>query len=67
MTELKQLDIGYGYTADDGKTFPFRGKAVGMMPTLNEVLTTFLENRILVNVKSRDRQGNRVKGSVTKA
>lgn len=55
MTELKQFDIGYGYTADDGKTFPFRGKAVGMMPTLNEVLTTFPENRILINVKSRDR------------
>ena len=28
MAELKQLDIGYGYTADGGKTFPFRGKGV---------------------------------------
>ena len=34
MAELKQLDIGYGYTADGGKTFPFRGKGVGLMPTL---------------------------------
>jgi hypothetical protein len=26
MAELKQLDPGYGYTADGGKTFPLRGK-----------------------------------------
>src|SRR6185312_6058953 len=24
MAELEALDIGYGYTADGGKTFPFR-------------------------------------------
>src|ERR1700754_760792 len=24
LAELKALDIGYGYTADGGKTFPFR-------------------------------------------
>lgn len=35
MTELKHLDIGYGYTADGGKSFPFRGKGVGLMPTLD--------------------------------
>ena len=34
MAELKQLDIGYGYTADGGKTFPFRGKGIGLMPEL---------------------------------
>ena len=28
LAELKKLDIGYGYTADEGKTFPFRGKAL---------------------------------------
>ncbi len=26
MSELKTLDIGYGYTADGGKSFPFRGQ-----------------------------------------
>jgi glycerophosphoryl diester phosphodiesterase len=54
MAELKLLDIGYGYTADGGKTFPFRGKAIGMMPTLGEVLTAFPDRRLLINVKSRD-------------
>lgn len=53
MAYLKTLDIGYGYTADGGKTFPFRGKFVGAMPTLDEVLTRFPDKRFLINVKSR--------------
>ncbi|MFB9952237.1 glycerophosphodiester phosphodiesterase family protein [Rhizobium puerariae] len=50
---LKTLDIGYGYTADDGRTFPFRGKGVGLMPTLAEVYETLPDGRFLVNFKSR--------------
>lgn len=54
MARLKMLDIGYGYTADGGKTFPFRGKGIGLMPSLDEVLKTFPDRRFLINVKSRD-------------
>lgn len=54
MAYLKTLDIGYGYTADDGATFPFRGKFVGAMPTLDEVLARFPDKRFLINIKSRD-------------
>lgn len=54
MTYLKTLDIGYGYTPDGGKTFPFRGKFVGAMPTLDEVLARFPDQRFLINIKSRD-------------
>lgn len=54
MAKLKMLDIGYGYTADGGKTFPFRGKGIGMMPTLSEVFATFPDKGLLINVKSRD-------------
>ncbi|SCB35731.1 glycerophosphoryl diester phosphodiesterase [Bradyrhizobium shewense] len=54
VAKLKMLDIGYGYTADGGKSFPFRGKAIGMMPTLSEVLATFPDKKLLINVKSRD-------------
>jgi glycerophosphoryl diester phosphodiesterase len=54
MAEMKALDIGYGYTADGGKTFPFRGAGIGQMPTLAEVLQTFPDRRLLINVKSRD-------------
>ena len=49
---LKSLDIGYGYTANGGKTFPFRGKFIGAMPTLGEVLTAFPEEQLLINLKS---------------
>jgi glycerophosphoryl diester phosphodiesterase len=55
MIELKRLDIGYGYTADGGRSFPFRGKGVGQMPTLDEALKTFADKRPLINGKSRDR------------
>jgi glycerophosphoryl diester phosphodiesterase len=54
MAYLKKLDIGHGYTADGGKTFPFRGKAIGLMPTLAEVLEAFPGQRLLINVKSRN-------------
>jgi len=54
MAKLKTLDIGYGYTADGGKTFPFRSKGVGMMPALSEVFAAFPDKKLLINVKSRD-------------
>ncbi|WP_442859457.1 glycerophosphodiester phosphodiesterase family protein [Bosea sp. Tri-49] len=54
LPELKALDIGHGYTADSGKTYPFRGKGVGLMPSLDEVLARFPDRRLLINVKSND-------------
>jgi glycerophosphoryl diester phosphodiesterase len=54
LAELKALDIGYGYTADGGRTFPFRGRGIGLMPTLEEALRAFPEQRLLINFKSRD-------------
>jgi glycerophosphoryl diester phosphodiesterase len=53
MSTLKTLDVGYGYTADGGATFPLRGKGVGLMPTLEEVLARFPDKRFLINFKSR--------------
>jgi len=50
---LKTLDIGYGYTADGGKSFPFRGKGKGLMPELTEVFEAFPDRKFLVNYKSR--------------
>ncbi len=54
MAELKALDIGYGYTADGGGTFPFRGTGVGAMPTLAEALVALPETPIIFNFKSGD-------------
>jgi glycerophosphoryl diester phosphodiesterase len=52
MDYLKSLDLGYGYTADGGATFPLRGKGVGMMPELSEVLAQFPDKSFLINFKS---------------
>ncbi|HYD88722.1 MAG TPA: glycerophosphodiester phosphodiesterase family protein [Vitreimonas sp.] len=54
MAYLRTLDLGYGYTADGGQTFPLRGQGVGMMPTLREVLAAFPDRRFLINFKGGD-------------
>lgn len=54
MAELKKLDVGYGYTADQGQTFPFRGKGIGLMPSLDEVLEAFPDRALLIHIKSDD-------------
>jgi glycerophosphoryl diester phosphodiesterase len=54
MAHLKTRDIGYGYTADCGRTFSFRGKGIGLMPTLYEVLESFPGRRFSINTKSND-------------
>lgn len=54
LSELQALDIGYGYTADGGKTYPFRGKGIGLMPSLEDVLLHFPHKELLIHVKSND-------------
>ncbi len=48
---LKTLDIGYGYTYD-GKSFPFRGKGIGKIQTLTEVLQKFSDKKFLIDNKN---------------
>ncbi len=50
MDELRKLDIGYGYTADGGETYPFRGKGIGLMPELGEVLEAFPDKKLLIHM-----------------
>jgi glycerophosphoryl diester phosphodiesterase len=56
LAELKKLDVGYGYTADGGKTYPFRGKGMGLMPSLEEVLAAFPDKQLLINQKDNSRR-----------
>jgi glycerophosphoryl diester phosphodiesterase len=51
LAELKKLDVGYGYTPDGGKTYPLRGSGVGLMPTLEEVLATFPDKKLIIHQK----------------
>ncbi len=53
MAQLAALDAGYGYTADGGKTFPFRGKAVGYIPTLQAALNAVPKVPLLYNLKGK--------------
>jgi len=66
MTYLRTLDLGYGYTADGGRTFPLRGTGVGMMPTFAEVIAAHPGRRFLVNIKSNDaEEGKRLDAYMT--
>ena len=51
LVYLQSLDIGYGYTHDGGRTYPFRGKGVGKMPTLVDVLEAYPDKRLLIDHK----------------
>lgn len=59
MAYLKTLDVGYGYTADGGTTYPLRGSGIGQMPELKEVLSAMPDRQFLINFKSREeREGD---------
>jgi glycerophosphoryl diester phosphodiesterase len=51
LAELKTMDVGYGYTADNGQTFPLRGKGIGLLPSFDEVMRQFPEKKFLVHIR----------------
>lgn len=46
LAYLKTLDVGYGYTPD-GRTYPLRGRGLGAMPTVEEVLRAVPRTRLV--------------------
>lgn len=54
LAQLQRLDIGHGYSADGGKTFPLRGKGIGKIPTVEEALAAESYKPFLFNFKSKD-------------
>ena len=50
LAELKRLDAGYRWTADGGRTYPFRGRGINV-PTLSEVLEEFPRARLNIDIK----------------
>lgn len=54
LAELQALDIGHGYTADGGKSFPFRGRNKDRMPSLEQALRALPNTPILFNFKGKD-------------
>jgi glycerophosphoryl diester phosphodiesterase len=64
LAYLKTLDIGYGYTADEGATYPLRGKGVGLMPSFDEVMAAFPDGKFLVNYKSNEQREGDMLGAM---
>ena len=50
LQEVQQLDAGYRFTPDEGRTFPFRGRGVPI-PSLRAVLDRFRDVRLNIDVK----------------
>jgi glycerophosphoryl diester phosphodiesterase len=53
LAELKRLDAGFRWTADGGRTFPFRGQGV-TVPTLREVFAALPSVRFNIEPKQAD-------------
>lgn len=54
LAQLKQLDVGHGYSADGGKSYPLRGKGVGKIPTVEEALAAESYKPFLFRFNSQD-------------
>ncbi len=53
LAELKKLDAGYSFSADGGKSFPFRGKGACFM-SLEEALEEFPSQRFNIDLKDKN-------------
>ncbi len=54
LAELRRLDLGYGYTADGGATYPLRGKGAGLLVTAEQVVAAFPDRELLIDLKNDD-------------
>jgi glycerophosphoryl diester phosphodiesterase len=53
LAQLKQLDAGFHWTADNGRTYPYRGRQI-RVPTLAEVLQGVSGARLVLEIKEDD-------------
>jgi glycerophosphoryl diester phosphodiesterase len=53
LDEIKRLDAGYRFSADDGQTFPYRGQGL-TVPTLEELFQAFPDKRFGIEIKQTD-------------
>ncbi|MCF2857092.1 hypothetical protein L1286_06405 [Pseudoalteromonas sp. SMS1] len=67
MEYLKTLDAGYGYRIGEQAEYPFRGQGIGLIPSLDEVLTRFPEQSFLLNMKTAGPEAIEVLGAYLKA
>jgi glycerophosphoryl diester phosphodiesterase len=51
--ELQKLDAGYAWTADNGQSYPFRGRGI-RIPTLEQVMQAFPSQRLNLEIKEKE-------------
>jgi glycerophosphoryl diester phosphodiesterase len=51
LAQLKEMDVGYGYTADHGKSYPLRNTGIGLLPSFDEVIKEFPDKYFLVHIR----------------
>lgn len=54
LDELRGLDLGYGYTADGGASYPLRGTGTGLVVSLPEVYAAFPDRMFVIDIKAGD-------------
>jgi glycerophosphoryl diester phosphodiesterase len=52
LAQIKALDAGYRWTADQGRSFPFRGRGI-TVPSLSEVLAAFADTPLITEIKEK--------------
>lgn len=55
LAQLRALDVGFGYSADGGNSFPLRGKGVGKMASLDDLLAEMPRRQFIFQFKDNDR------------
>jgi len=53
LSQLKELDAAYNFTTDNGLTYPYRGKGIGI-PTLEEIFKEFEDQEINIEIRQFD-------------
>ncbi len=53
LAELKKFDAGYGFSADEGKSFPYRGMGLSLI-SLEELLEEFPGQRFNIDLKAKN-------------
>ena len=51
LQELRELDAGYSWSDDGGRTHPFRGQGI-RIPALEQILAAFPEKRMIIEMKN---------------
>jgi len=57
LKEIRKLDAGWRFTADGGKTYPYRGKGI-TIPTLREVFSALKDYEVGINIEIKKHYRN---------